>query len=174
MVAAHFLLAAQTLISRGQDPTDPAVLTFGRIEAGTAANVIPERATLSGTVRTISERSRSRLEEGMRCIGRSYGRHRVRTRVPGSRERSQSGRPFPGSSRLRAWGRERGTGNARDGQRRLLLLFRGHPRSVPQPPIGRPGKDFPHHHPRFDIEEGALPLGVDLWLQLIGRFNGSP
>src|SRR5205823_689045 len=55
LVAAHILIALQALISRETDPTQSAVITIGTMQAGVgAANVIPETATLFGTVRTLN------------------------------------------------------------------------------------------------------------------------
>ncbi|MFG2824661.1 M20 family metallopeptidase [Kitasatospora sp. NPDC048365] len=51
--------ALQTLVTREVDVFDPAVVTVGRIEAGTAPNVIPDTARLSATVRTFSDAART-------------------------------------------------------------------------------------------------------------------
>ncbi|MFE2011502.1 M20 family metallopeptidase [Streptomyces sp. NPDC059491] len=51
--------ALQTLVTREIDIFDPAVVTVGRLEAGTAANVIPESGRFSATVRTFSDTSRA-------------------------------------------------------------------------------------------------------------------
>lgn len=51
VVAAQIVLSLQTLVSRETKPVDPAVVTVGRIEAGTAHNIIPEQCILRGTVR---------------------------------------------------------------------------------------------------------------------------
>ena len=67
-VAAEIVLALQTLVSRKVPVSDPAVLTVGKIEAGTTDNVIPETATLLGTVRTLDERVRRLMHEGIERI----------------------------------------------------------------------------------------------------------
>jgi amidohydrolase len=51
VVAAHLVTALQTLVSREAPPLQPAVLTIGMIQGGTAFNIIPERVELRGTVR---------------------------------------------------------------------------------------------------------------------------
>ncbi|MER6347022.1 M20 metallopeptidase family protein [Streptomyces sp. NPDC001595] len=51
--------ALQTLVTREVDIFDPAVVTVGQLSAGTAPNVIPDRARLSATVRTFSDTSRT-------------------------------------------------------------------------------------------------------------------
>ncbi|MFL6121204.1 M20 family metallopeptidase [Actinophytocola sp.] len=56
--AAAMVGALQTMITRRFSVFDPAVLTIGRITAGTTSNIIPETAELQGTVRTLSDRAR--------------------------------------------------------------------------------------------------------------------
>ena len=54
-------MALQTVVSRRVDPSDPAVLTVGEIHSGTASNIIPERAMLTGTLRATTPRTRALL-----------------------------------------------------------------------------------------------------------------
>jgi amidohydrolase len=57
-VAAEIVTSLQTMMGRRVDVFDPAVLTIGRIQAGTTNNVIPEAAVLEGTVRALSSETR--------------------------------------------------------------------------------------------------------------------
>jgi hippurate hydrolase len=59
--AAAMVGALHTMITRRISAFDPAVLTVSHISAGTTTNVIPETATLEGTVRTLSEQTRARV-----------------------------------------------------------------------------------------------------------------
>lgn len=67
-ISAQILTALQTVVAREVDPVEPAVLTVGKIQAGTAFNIIPETATLGGTVRTLNEDVRRRIPERIREI----------------------------------------------------------------------------------------------------------
>jgi amidohydrolase len=67
-VACEIVQAFQTLVTRRVNVFDPAVITIGKIEAGTTRNVIPETAHLLGTVRTVSEATRERVLEGVRRV----------------------------------------------------------------------------------------------------------
>ena len=58
VAAAAVVTALQTIVARRLNPATPGVVTVGTIRAGTATNVIPERATLSGTVRAVEPVSR--------------------------------------------------------------------------------------------------------------------
>jgi hippurate hydrolase len=69
-VACEIGMALQTLVTRSVNVFSPAVLTVGSIEAGTAANIIPEVATLHGTVRTLSPQTRSTLVNGLERVAR--------------------------------------------------------------------------------------------------------
>src|SRR6266508_6829300 len=57
-IACEIVQALQTMVTRRVHVFDPAVVTIAKIEAGTTRNVIPETATLLGTVRTVSEATR--------------------------------------------------------------------------------------------------------------------
>ncbi|HEY2595384.1 MAG TPA: M20 family metallopeptidase [Chloroflexota bacterium] len=67
-VACEIGMALQTLVTRSVNVFSPAVLTIGKIEAGTAANIIPETARLHGTIRTLSPATRATLVEGMQRV----------------------------------------------------------------------------------------------------------
>jgi amidohydrolase len=71
--AAAMVGALQTMITRRVSPTDPAVLTVGRITAGTTTNVIPSEATLEGTVRTFTEATRELLRHEVRTVCEHIG-----------------------------------------------------------------------------------------------------
>ncbi len=61
VAAAAVITALQTLVARRIDPARPAVCTIGSMHAGIASNVIPETATLTGTLRAMDAPTRSRL-----------------------------------------------------------------------------------------------------------------
>lgn len=75
--AAAMVGALHTMTSRRVSAFDPAVLTVARLTAGTTTNVIPETATLEGTVRTLSEDTRAellaQLERVCRGTADAYG-----------------------------------------------------------------------------------------------------
>lgn len=63
--ASALVMAAQTIVSRKIDPGQPGVISFGTINAGSAANVIPETATLTGTIRAFDPEVRDYLNEAL-------------------------------------------------------------------------------------------------------------
>jgi len=68
--AAAMVGALQTALTRRVDAHQPAVLTIAHISAGTTNNVIPETAFMEGTLRTLSEPTRSQLHEEIRRVCR--------------------------------------------------------------------------------------------------------
>ncbi|CAN5582436.1 M20 family metallopeptidase [soil metagenome] len=67
-VACEIVLALQAMITRTVDVFDPAVLTIAKIRAGTTDNVIPETAQLTGTLRAVSERTRTAVSERITTV----------------------------------------------------------------------------------------------------------
>ena len=61
VIAARLVLALQTLVSRENNPIDPAVITIGSIQGGTQANIIPDQVKLSLSVRTFKPEVRKRI-----------------------------------------------------------------------------------------------------------------
>jgi hippurate hydrolase len=70
IIAAHVVTALQTVVSREVDPVEPAVLTVGQIGAGTAYNVIPEKASIGGTVRTLNEDLRKKMPDRIEALAK--------------------------------------------------------------------------------------------------------
>jgi len=66
--AAAMVGALQTMVTRVLTVFDPAVLTITRIAAGTTSNVIPETAELEGTIRALSEHTRTTVHEQVRRV----------------------------------------------------------------------------------------------------------
>ena len=62
-VAAELILAIQSMVTRRINAFDPAVVTVAHLTAGTTSNVIPERAQLHGTIRTVSAFTRQYVRE---------------------------------------------------------------------------------------------------------------
>ena len=64
-VACEIVMAIQAMVTRRFDIADPVVVTIARIEGGTTHNVIPDRAVLKGTMRTLSAANRTRARESL-------------------------------------------------------------------------------------------------------------
>ena len=67
-IAVHVYLALEALIAREVDPAKANVLTVGKFHAGNANNIIPETATLEGTIRSNDKASRELLVRRMKEV----------------------------------------------------------------------------------------------------------
>jgi amidohydrolase len=74
VIAAQVVTTLQTVVSREVDPVEPAVLTVGEIGAGTAFNIIPEKARLGGTVRTLNQDLRERMPGRIEALARGVAK----------------------------------------------------------------------------------------------------
>lgn len=72
--ACEIVIALQTMVTRRIDAFDPGVVTVGQILSGTTNNVIPETATIVGTIRAVSERTRSALHDGIRRVAENVAK----------------------------------------------------------------------------------------------------
>lgn len=63
VTASQIIMALQTVVSRNLRPVEAGVITVAKINAGSAFNIIPEKATLNGTMRSLSETARNTLEK---------------------------------------------------------------------------------------------------------------
>src|SRR4051794_33636162 len=65
VMASRFIVDVQSVISREKDPTEFAVVSIGAIHAGTVGNIIPDEATLLGTIRSFKPEVRTKLWAGI-------------------------------------------------------------------------------------------------------------
>jgi hippurate hydrolase len=169
VAAAAIISALQTIVARRLAPGEPAVVTVATVHAGTASNVIPEEAVLSGTLRAVHPRTRAALQDEVartaETVAAAHGVHaavRVVTGTP----------PIVNAAGPIAWAREAA----------LAVLGPEPFRTLPEPNLG--GEDFafyleripgcflrigagtgvgpapPAHTPRFLPDEGAVLVGA--------------
>jgi amidohydrolase len=65
LVMAHIIVALQQIVSRNANPIMPSVLSFGKVIANGATNVIPDEVKLEGTFRTLDEKWRTEAHKRM-------------------------------------------------------------------------------------------------------------
>ena len=77
MIAAHFLVAVQTMMAREKDPFQSAIITFGTINGGSARNVVCDEVLLNGICRTLNSDNRefvnSHIERLLKGITGAFG-----------------------------------------------------------------------------------------------------
>jgi hippurate hydrolase len=68
LIAGSLVMALQSVVSRNIDPRQTAIVTIGALHAGTAANVIPDLATLALSIRSFDAGVRDQLEQRIRAL----------------------------------------------------------------------------------------------------------
>lgn len=133
--AAALILALQTIVSRRLNPATPGVVTVASVHAGTAPNVIPDRALLAGTVRAVEPASRRMMLDEVRRLAESVAAsHRLSARV----ELEMGTPPLVNPARGSAW--------ARSAAARVL----GDDGVVPLGLVNLGGEDFAYYLDRMD------------------------
>ncbi len=170
--ASSIIVALQTIVSRNVDPLKSAVVTVGKIQGGTAFNIIPETVEFEGTVRSFEDEThllvQRRIEEITKSVAMAHGcsaeldykiiNHatvndgdlaamgvRVASKIARvvEDEKNMGGEDFSEyASRIPG-----------------LFAFLG---------VRNESKGIvhPHHSPRFDLDEEALPLGVEFEVRM--------
>ncbi len=69
VITAHIIVALQQIVSRNADPRLPSVLSFGKVNAQGATNIIPNEVKLEGTFRTLNEEWRDEAHRLMKKMG---------------------------------------------------------------------------------------------------------
>jgi amidohydrolase len=66
LIASHIIIALQQIVSRNADPRTPSVLSFGKVNANGATNIIPNEVKIEGTFRTLDEGWRDEAHKRMK------------------------------------------------------------------------------------------------------------
>jgi amidohydrolase len=173
VISAHIITALQTLISRETSPFSPAVITIGKISAGTAFNIIPETVEMQGTMRAFTHVHREKLVRRIGevasgialamggtcaveifdgcppCINDPAMTEVVRKaaiEAVGEKDVDESEEVMTTGSDDMAYFL-----NAVPG---CYFIVGAHNEEK--------GAKYPHHHPRFNIDEDALAVGVEV------------
>ena len=175
LVAAHIVTGLQVLQSRTLDPFLASSLVFGRITGGRAANIIPDEVELEGTIRYLFDGSdegphkpRVRLRELAESLAKAY-------RAEAEVDFYCSQPALENDPGMCALGRE-AAGETLGGEGGMIKFlnmggedFSEFSARVPSvfAMIGAgseaSGAVYPHHHPKFRIDEASLGIGLE-WL----------
>jgi len=168
VTAAHIITQLQTIVSRSINQLDTAIVSVCSFQSGSAFNVIPDRAVLTGTVRTFTPETRTlvhrRMHEIIESTARSMGaagRLEIEQIVPAVvNDPEITGQVYRIAAEL--------VGEQNISRRQ---------RDMPSDDIAEflqaaPGCHFilgaggpgwaPHHNAHFDLDERSLPLGTAL------------
>jgi amidohydrolase len=182
VVAAQLITAMQTLVSRETSPLEPGVVTVGSIHGGTAWNIIPASVELRGTVRTFTDQLQSqmrrRLEELVQGVaGAMRAEYEFNYQYSCPAVVNDSDRTaFARQVALRVFGESQVVVPSQTmGGDDMSYFLRDAPGTYYF--VGTASRSgapvAPHHHPRFDIDESALPVGARLLTETALAFLGS-
>jgi amidohydrolase len=173
VIAAYITTALQTLVSRETSPFSPAVITITRIEAGTAFNIIPEEVVMKGAMRFFipehGEYLLRRAEEVANGIATAMGGSCTMELPLGVPPCAND----PAMTQLvhRAAAVAVGEEHILTGTEAMTTASDDMAYFLQSAPgcyflVGaqneQVGAAYPHHHPRFNIDEDALPIAVEV------------
>lgn len=182
VVGSQIVNALQTIVSRNVKPLDAAVVTVGEFQAGTALNVIADTARMSGTVRYFNPELetliRERIEAIIAGICQTYGANYeldywqlylpvINDKAISELVRSVAAEvvetPIGVVPECQTMGGEDMSFFLQQVPGCYFFLGAANPEK---------GLAYPHHHPRFDFDETALGMGVEIFVRCVEKFLG--
>ena len=172
LVAAHIIIAIQSIVSRSVDPLQSAVISINVVQAGTADNVIPPRVTLDGTARTLSEEVRvlveKRLKEVVENTAAAFGAkgkliYRRNYPVLVNHEKQSV---FAGDVASEIVGEAHVNRDLMPmmGGEDFAFMLNERPGAFIWVGNG-PGAGL--HHPEYNFNDDAIPFGTSYWVRLV-------
>jgi len=180
LVAAQIVTALQAIVARNVNPIDSAVVTVGTLEAGTALNVIADTARMSGTVRYFNPELegfvRERIEATIAGICQShsacYELDYWKLYPPTINDAGMADlvreialavveTPAGVAPECQTMGGEDMSYFLQEVPGCYFFLGTANPEK---------GLAYPHHHPRFDFDETALGMGVEMFARCVEKF----
>ncbi len=177
LIASHLVVNLQQIVSRKAPPEIPTVLSFGKFNAPGATNVIPQKVWLEGTFRTLDEKWRAQahkeIKNSVQGIVNAMGGQSEVNIVSGypslfnhvdlTRELVARAKDLLGADQVNELPiRMTGEDFARYSQKYPSVFYRlgtGFPDR----------KNFPVHHPKFEVNEKALRTGMQTMAYLALR-----
>ncbi len=183
VVGSQLVVQLQSLVSRQVNPLEPLVISIGAFQSGNSYNVIAETALLKGTVRSFDEDMRltakQQVEHFAAQVCQLYGAHyTLDYRLgypPVINHEQETERVF------RVAAKQFGSSNVIETPQMMAGEdFAYYLQHVPgcfifvganNPAVGA---SYPHHHPRFDIDESAMLQAAELLVELaLDVMNGN-
>jgi amidohydrolase len=177
VTAATLVQVFQSIASREIDPVDNAVISVTKIAGGSTHNVVPERVTMMGTVRTFKPATQDfierRLGEAARGVAAAHGLearlhyHRgYPATVNSAREAT-----LAADAAAEIVGEARVTRDPEPamGAEDFAYMLEKRPGSYIWMGVGGNGNDAPLHSPHYDFNDEALGVGVSYWVRLVER-----
>jgi amidohydrolase len=172
VVSAHIITALQSIVSRFADPLDSCVVTVGSLHSGDAFNAIPEVAYLKGTVRTYSKELYNEIPEKLKNIingiSEGFGARAeieyLRINKPTINETGMVNIVKKASDNILGSGNITTEHVKNMGGEDFSAFLDRVPGCYFFVGSRNPDKGFihPHHNSKFDFDETALPIGLEV------------
>ncbi|WP_026581422.1 M20 metallopeptidase family protein [Bacillus sp. J33] len=181
VLASQLVMSAQQIISRSLDPLEAGVITFGKLQSGSAFNIIADKAVLEGTTRSftpeVRHTLRAKLEELTDGLAKIYGaaiRLDFQKGYPAVVNHEREAKYMLDTAR-KIFGQEH-TGLMKPNMvgEDFAYYLKEIPGAFCFIGAGNPKNPvYPHHHPRFEIDEGVLPEAANWIYQLAMDYLGT-
>jgi len=174
LVGAQIVNQIQSIVSRNVDPLEAAVITITVFQAGTTDNVIPQTGILRGTARSLTPKMRdlveSRLQQMVPAIAQAHGataKLTYRRDYPVTSNHEQQ-TAFATSVAGEIAGPERVNDRVPPvmGAEDFSYMLEARPGAMIF--VGN-GDTAGLHHPRYDFNDEAIPVGTSYWVRLVER-----
>ncbi len=177
VLLAHVIMGLNTITSRKLDPFEPAIVSIGSINGGFAENVIPEKVELTGTLRFTSLETQKKIREEVtkifdmvKALGGDYELNFLFGGLPLVNDKqvaemiAQVGTDLLGEGNVRPMHKSLGAEDFPE----FLKDAPGAMYTLGTMIEGRPVYEL--HHPMFDLDERALPVGAAVLAETAKRF----
>ncbi len=180
VVGSQIVNALQTIVARNVDPIDSAVVTVGEFQAGTAKNIIADCARLTGTVRYFNPQYagffKQRIEQIIAGVCQAHGATYeldytslyppvINDGAIADLVRSVAEAVIETPAGVVPHCQTMGG----EDMSFFLQAIPGCYFFLGSANLSR-GLNFPHHHPRFDFDEAALSMGVEIFVRCVEKF----
>ena len=179
LVASHVVTALQSISSRQISPLDPVVVTIGTINGGTANNVIAPNVTMTGTVRTfdpaIRETLKRRIERIVANTAASFEADYIVNYTMGYPptvcDRGMVELIKASAAKVIGFDKILVADKTMGGEDMSYFLEKV-PGALFFVGSGNPDKGiiYPHHHPKFNIDEDSLNIALEIMTRATLRF----
>lgn len=179
VIASSFILDSQAILSREINPLDPVVFTLGKMKSGSRFNVIPEKASVEGTLRCFREETRKQAGEAIRRYAEKTARSyrgqadvNIEKGTPptiNDRKCTEIGRSAAKKVVSEA---ELVDMDKTTGSEDMAYYLREVPGVIAFVGAGFEDeeKNYPHHNARFNINEESLKIGTGLYFNFVLEF----
>ena len=181
VMASSFIMESQGILSRESNPVDPVVFTLGEVKSGTRFNIIPEKAHLEGTLRCFNQETREnsskaikRYAENIASSYRGMAEVNIEKGTPPTINEKEctaiginSAEKIVGTENMVELQKTTGSED-------MAYYLREVPGCIAFVGAGfaEEEKNFPHHHPRFSIDEESLSIGLKLYTRFALDYLG--